>query len=76
MELTVKDYINKYYSREVLKSCNGLCGRVLKSKDEFTLLSDTPGKRLSWILGGDGLAAITGKNGWDLMRVRSFRIFV
>ena len=70
--LTVSDYVEKYHKEEKLESCEGLCARIVKSKDEFTLLSDTPGKLLSWIFGEDGLKAVIGKRGWDLMRVIVF----
>lgn len=68
-KLTVDEYIEKYKKGEKLDDCSGLCARILRSKDEFPMLSDTPGKQLAWIFGDDGLKAISGKGGWDLMRV-------
>lgn len=47
----------------------GICGRVTKGRteDDFRLLSDEPNKRLSWVVGPDGLERLCGKSPRDIM---------
>ncbi|ELR15337.1 uncharacterized protein ACA1_086530 [Acanthamoeba castellanii str. Neff] len=47
----------------------GICGRVTKGRteDDFRLLSDGPTKRLSWVVGPDGLEQLCGKSPRDML---------
>jgi hypothetical protein len=52
------------------KQTVGLCGRIIRGKEpkDFELLSDEPGKKLSWLVGHDGLHGLSGKQGWSMLR--------
>lgn len=66
-----KEYVNMFKSRKTFPagSVKGLCGRFIRGTrpEHFDLLSDEPGKRLSWVCDDELLFGVLGKSAAEAM---------
>jgi hypothetical protein len=68
-QLTPNEYAIKFLASQPSGPFRGVCGRFIRGvrPADFLLLSDEPGKKLSWICDEELLQQVCGKNGAEAM---------
>lgn len=79
VRLTPQEFAERFHNRRPLpkgQSLEGLCGRFIRGTEpkHFDMLSDEPGKRLSWVCSSKQLGTLLGKSPCEAMMSIGFRV--
>lgn len=76
--MTPEEFSRRFAAREALPAgaaLEGLCGRFIRGTkpSDFAVLSEEPGKRLSWVCSSEMLGSLLGKTPVEAMMSIGFR---